>query len=139
MTIIDLQYRDVSSGIQNYSTLQRKLITEIIRIRNEKSHISGILLSKLVCSTTVFNIISDSAGFITSSFANNIPDIENGHVMMGRIFDMDIFISVDIPRDVIYLTMDTCLVRDRKIDFLLEENDECEETTIEIKVISDLL
>ena len=136
MIIIDLELNDYSSGAQGYATLTRELVTRIIRIRNEKETSSGILLSRLICSTSMFNILSDVSGF--SIVNNKVSDIENGHVMMGRIFDIEIFISIDIPREIIHLTMDTDQMRDKKIDFLLGDNT-WTENIVEIKVISDLL
>jgi hypothetical protein len=136
MITIDLN-QITHTTAKSYLTIQRKLITEIVRVKNEYS-MKNINFSRLLCGSPIFNIISDSNYFKVESNTPKVKDIEDGIVKMGQLMDMEVFVSIHVPRNEIHLTIGTVEIRDQKIDYLLDKDIQ-KENTIEIRVISDFL
>ena len=119
----------------NYSSLQRKLLTEIIKVRNEYLS-KNIFFDRLVMNNRMFNVIADTSSF---SVSNINPDlIGEGLIKMGILAGLDVYINIELPNDVIQLSLEKSTVRDMKIDSIIYDM-ELENYQVDLKIISSMI
>jgi hypothetical protein len=119
----------------NYSSLQRKLLTEIIKVRNEYLS-KNIFFDRLVMNNRMFNVIADTSSF---SVSNINPDlIGEGLIKMGILAGLDVYINIELPNDVIQLSVEKSTVRDMKIDSIIYDM-ELENYQVDLKIISSMI
>ena len=119
----------------NYSSLQRKLLTEIIKVRNEYLS-KNIFFDRLVMNTRMFNVSADTSSF---SVSNINPDlIGEGLIKMGILAGLDVYINIELPNDVIQLSVEKSTVRDMKIDSIIYDM-ELENYQVDLKIISSMI
>jgi hypothetical protein len=119
----------------NYSSLQRRLLLEIIKVKNQ--YISkNIYFSRLVMNNRMFNVIADTSSF---SVTGVNPDlIGEGLVKMGTIGGFDVYINIELPNDIIQLSLEKDELRDMKIDSILYDMN-LESYQVELKIISSMI
>ena len=119
----------------NYSSLQRKLLLEIIKVRNEYLS-KNIFFDRLVMNNRMFNVIADTSSF---SVSNINPDlIGEGLTKMGILAGLDVYINIELPSDVIQLSVEKSIARDMKIDSIIYDI-ELETCQVDLKIISSVI
>jgi hypothetical protein len=119
----------------NYSSLQRKLLLEIIKVRNEYLS-KNIFFDRLVMNNRMFNVIADTSSF---SVSNINPDlIGEGLIKMGILAGLDVYINIELPNDVIQLSVEKSIARDMKIDSIIYDI-ELENCQVDLKIISSVI
>lgn len=133
MKVLDLD-NDTSDVYQTMTSLQRKLLTEIIKLKNEFL-LEGFNATDLILGVRLFNFISDSSGFSYVSDMNN----DETKYKIGHILGLNVYIDLDLPNDEIILTIDQQEIRDLKLDNILFDNNQREFNVKHIKVKSTLI
>jgi hypothetical protein len=119
----------------NYSSLQRKLLLEIIKVRNEYLS-KNIFFDRLVMNNRMFNFIADTSSF---SVSNINPDlIGEGLTKVGILAGLDVYINIELPNDVIQLSVGKSTARDMKIDSIIYDM-ELETCQVDLKIISSVI
>lgn len=119
----------------NYSSLQRKLLLEIIKVRNEYLS-KNIFFDRLVMNNRMFNVIADTSSF---SVSNINPDlIGEGLIKMGILAGLDVYINIELPNNVIQLSVEKSIARDMKIDSIIYDM-ELENYQVDLKIISSMI
>jgi hypothetical protein len=137
MIAIDLDSYTMNdpSRLWDYSTLQRKLLLEIIKVRNEYLS-KNIFFDRLVMNNRMFNVIADTSSF---SVSNINPDlIGEGLIKMGILAGLDVYINIELPNDVIQLSVEKSTARDMKIDSIIYDM-ELETCQVDLKIISSVI
>jgi hypothetical protein len=137
MIAIDLDSYTMNdpSRLWDYSTLQRKLLLEIIKVRNEYLS-KNIFFDRLVMNNRMFNVIADTSSF---SVSNINPDlIGEGLTKMGILAGLDVYINIELPSDVIQLSVEKSTARDMKIDSIIYDM-ELETCQVDLKIISSVI
>jgi hypothetical protein len=137
MIAIDLDSYTMNdpSRLWDYSTLQRKLLLEIIKVRNEYLS-KNIFFDRLVMNNRMFNVIADTSSF---SVSNINPDlIGEGLIKMGILAGLDVYINIELPNDIIQLSVEKSTARDMKIDSIIYDM-ELETCQVDLKIISSVI
>jgi len=137
MIAIDLDSYTMNdpSRLWDYSTLQRKLLLEIIKVRNEYLS-KNIFFDRLVMNNRMFNVIADTSSF---SVSNINPDlIGEGLTKMGILAGLDVYINIELPNDIIQLSVEKSTARDMKIDSIIYDM-ELETCQVDLKIISSVI
>jgi hypothetical protein len=137
MIAIDLDSYTMNdpSRLWDYSTLQRKLLLEIIKVRNEYLS-KNIFFDRLVMNNRMFNVIADTSSF---SVSNINPDlIGEGLIKMGIFAGLDVYINIELPNDIIQLSVEKSTARDMKIDSIIYDM-ELETCQVDLKIISSVI
>lgn len=129
---------ELASSYENYGSLQRRLITEIIRIKNQYLIDNGFNPTKLIVGTRIFNAISDVAGYSTNGYKIS-DDSFDDPTKVGKLMDMDVYLYVEMDINLIRMTIDTNLIRDIKIESILSDINIGDKFTVDIKVISSII
>ena len=138
MIKIDINEYVAKSTWSNTSTVSNFIIKEIMRIRNEFL-LKNIKFTNIIVGTILFNSIADSSSFTISTNALNHYDSPDETVKFGVIGDLNVYININMNRDIIKMTVDKDVHRDSIIDSILYDKEVVNESTIEIKVISDFI
>lgn len=130
-----IEYVDIDSDLNsivsnNYSSMCRRLVTKIFFIQNKYLSENRINFDRIYVPHTVLNILSDASGFSTYGldFSENTP--------VGKIGGLlDVYVNFSMNRNQILFSFDKNLVRDNKIESLLDGkvDYELQEVTLEIK------
>lgn len=130
-----IEYVDIDSDLNsivsnNYSSMCRRLVTKIFFIQNKYLCENRINFDRIYVPHTVLNILSDASGFFTYGvdFNENTP--------VGKIGGLlDVYVNFSMNRNQILFSFDKNLVRDNKIESLLDGkvDYELQEVTLEIK------
>ena len=132
---LDSYIMNEPSPLWYYSTLQRKLLLEIIKVRNEYLS-KNIFFDRLVMNNRMFNVIADTSSF---SVSNINPDlIGEGLTKMGILAGLDVYINIELPSDVIQLSVEKSTARDMKIDNIIYDI-ELEICQVDLKIISSVI
>lgn len=134
---IDIDFSDVRTDIgfvpmsDNYSSMCRRLITKILYTYNKYSIENSINFDRIYVPHTILNILSDASGFSTYGLGDLSEDQPIGN-LSGML---DVYISFNLPRNQMVFSFDKTLVRDNKIDSLLDGSVDysLQEVTLEIK------
>lgn len=130
-----LEYVDIDSDLDsitsnNYNSMCRRLVTKIFFIQNKYLAQNKINFDRIYVPHTVLNILADVSGFSTYGVDFN----ENNPV--GKIGGLlDVYVNFSMNRNQILFSFDKNLVRDNKIESLLdgEFDSNFQEVTLEIK------
>lgn len=130
-----IEYVDIDSDLDtitsnNYNSMCRRLITKIFFIQNKYLAENRINFDRIYVPHTVLNILADASGFSTYEVDFN----ENNPV--GKIGGLlDVYVNFSMNRNQILFSFDKNLVRDNKIESLLdgEFDSNFQEVTLEIK------
>ena len=132
---LDSYIMNAPSPLWYYSTLQKKLLLEIIKVRNEYLS-KNIFFDRLVMNNRMFNVIADTSSF---SVSNINPDlIGEGLTKMGILAGLDVYINIELPNDVIQLSVGKSTARDMKIDSIIYDM-ELETCQVDLKIISSVI
>jgi len=130
-----IEYVDIDSDTvlisDNYSSMCRRLITKIIHVQNKYSIQNNINFDRIYVPHTILNILSDASGF--SSYA--VDEFSEDQPIGKLAGMMDIYISFSLPRNQLIFSFDKTLVRDNKLESLLDGvvDYNLQEVTLEIK------
>ena len=138
MIEININEYVAKSTWSNTSTVSKFIIKEIMRIRNEYL-LKNIKFTNIIVGTILFNSIADSSSFTISTNALNHYDSPDETVKFGVIGNLNVYININMNRDIIKMTVDKDVHRDKLIDSILYDKEVGNESIIEIKVISDFI
>lgn len=112
----------LTGSFDTYNSMCRKLITEMVRIRNKYSLQNQSTFDRLYVPHTIFNILSDISGFHFGGLksTSDIPD-DN---LCGKILDMDIYIDLSMKRNQMLFSFDKSKLRNEKLVFLISDEEE---------------
>lgn len=130
-----IEYVDIDGDLDttnsnNYNSMCRRLVTKIFFIQNKYLAENRINFDRIYVPHTVLNILADASGFSTYGVDFN----ENNPV--GKIGGLlDVYVNFSMNRNQILFSFDKNLVRDNKIESLLdgEFDSNFQEVTLEIK------
>ena len=120
------------------SSLQRRIVTEITKVRNiyfEKNHFN---FDRIHISTSLYNILSDSNSFHTLKDIMG-PDVENELSPVGVINGMHVYIDFSIHRNQMRLSINQDQVRNLKINAIFDKDDSKKTFEAFIEINSDLI
>lgn len=130
-----IEYVDMDGDLDsiasnNYNSMCRRLINRIFFIQNKYLSENRINFDRIYVPHTVLNILADVTGFSTYGvdFDENNP--------VGKIGGLlDVYVNFSMNRNQILFSFDKNLVRDNKIESLLDGkvDYELQEVTLEIK------
>ena len=116
MIILDLdkEYNNISH-YENLSSMQRRLITEITKFRNELL-LNNINATHIIVGNRILNFISDSSLFRPVPI--DIDSVESFY-KIGNLMQLDVYVDLNLPDDELIITIDKNLIRDIKLDAIL--------------------
>ena len=116
MIILDLdkEYNNISQ-YENLSSMQRRLITEITKFRNELL-LNNINATHIIVGNRILNFISDSSLFRPVPI--DIDSVESFY-KIGNLMQLDVYVDLNLPDDELIITIDKNLIRDIKLDAIL--------------------
>ena len=119
----------------NYTSILRKLATEIVKIRNLGTS-ENINFSELIVSVKLLNAISDIAGFHSSKV-----DYENDDTLkkVGSFIDLDVYVDFELPSDEMLMTIGKANIRDNKLNTILYDSQSNKFSSVRIKVKSSVI
>ena len=113
-----LVIQDNDDDYHGLAFIQRKIISEVIKLRNQYYTQNGFFFDSMYFSTAMCNLLSDSSNFNLST--SSYEDDMNIHPV-GMIFDIKIFVDILCNRNQIRLSIDRSKVRHLKIDSILDD------------------
>ena len=133
MIILDLdkEYNNISH-YENLSSMQRRLITEITKFRNELL-LNNINATHIIVGNRILNFISDSSLFRPVPI--DIDSVESFY-KIGNLMQLDVYVDLNLPDDELIITIDKNLIRDIKLDAILFDSDLITSYSKHIKVKS---
>ena len=133
MIILDLdkEYNNISQ-YENLSSMQRRLITEITKFRNELL-LNNINATHIIVGNRILNFISDSSLFRPVPI--DIDSVESFY-KIGNLMQLDVYVDLNLPDDELIITIDKNLIRDIKLDAILFDSDLITSYSKHIKVKS---
>lgn len=130
-----IEFVDIDQDTQlvsdNYSSHCRRLVTKIFFIHNKYLSENNINFDRIYVPHTIMNILSDATGFFNYGISNFVEDQP-----VGKLGDrLDIYINFSMARDQILFSFDKQLVRENKLDTLIDgkQNYNLQEVTLVIK------
>ena len=127
-----------TEGQYGITYLQRKILTEIIKIRN-KIYVEtngSFQYDTLYISGRLSHIITDASYFSpTPALQTDNYDVP---VFIGHIQDMKVYIDINLNNNIVKLSTDLSKIRNYKISSLLD-NDRPIYTEAIIEIESDLI
>lgn len=130
-----IEYVDIDAGSEvisdNYSSMCRRLITKIFQVQNKYTLENGVNFDRVYVPHTILNVLSDASGFSSYGITEFSEDQPIGK-LGGRI---DIYVSFSMNRNQILFSFDKRLIRDNKLESLLDDQTDynLQEVTLEIK------
>jgi hypothetical protein len=129
---------ELDNNTSSYHTIQRKLVTEIVRVKNQYLIDNGFNPTKLIVGSRIFNIISDVSAYSTGGYKLT-DDSFDQPTLVGKLMDIDVYLYVEMDINLIRLTTDTDVIRDMKIESILNDVNISDKFTIDIKVVSSII
>lgn len=106
----------------NMPELQNYLIENIIKIKFKYSN-KNLSYNSIILSSNIFNLISDSPLFESKKYSSDNINFDNiSKIKMGKIKDINIYIDINSKNNDIILTMDDSLIRENKINKILNKS-----------------
>lgn len=102
------------------SYVARRMLTEVIRLRNQYSMENGFLFDRIYVSPTIANFFSDLDGFFVSSDESH-KNINNTTQFIGKVSDIKIYIDLEINRNQIKLSIGKSQIRELKINSIISD------------------
>lgn len=130
--IINLSTED-SSFFLSYSDLQKKLTSEIFKIKNK--YIGNIELDTMKLGHRLLNYISDCRSFSKVNNMNISDEALVNGVEVGVYCGFHVYLDHNIKSDYIYLTVNRNELRDIKINNIIDDEINIEDYIIEIEII----
>lgn len=130
-----IEYLDLESNTENsyenYSTLQRRIVTKIFHIQNKYQIENLIDFDRIYVSHVILNMLSDASGF----FMNPSTELDYSKPVAKLGGRLDVYLKDNLPRNQVLFSFESNLVRDTKIDSLLDQYSEykLDEVILEIK------
>lgn len=128
---IDLDANSGLAASDNYSSVCRRLVTKIFHIQNYYTLQNRINFDRIYVPHTILNILSDITGF----YSYQLDDFSEDQPV-GKLGDqLDIYVSLTLNRNQVLFSFDKILVRDIKLESLLDGqfDPHLQEVILEIK------
>lgn len=119
------------------SYVARRMLTEVIRLRNQYSIENGFLFDRIYVSPTISNFFSDLDVFFVDSNTKSITDSDTTQ-FIGKISDIKIYIDIEINRNQIKLSIGKSQIRELKINSIISDM-ETKNTEVILEIESDLI
>jgi len=129
---------ELDNTTSTYLTIQRRLVTEIVRIRNRYLMDNGFNPTKLIVGSRIFNVINDVVAYSTAGYKLT-DDSFDSPTLVGKLMDIDIYLYVEMDINLMKMTTDDDIIRDMKIESILNDVNIGDKFTIDIKVISSII
>jgi hypothetical protein len=129
---------ELDNTTSSYHTIQRRLVTEIVRIRNRYLMVNGFNATKLVVGSRIFNVINDSVTYSTAGHKLT-DDSFDRPTLVGKLMDIDVYLYVEMDINLMRMSIDDDIIRDMKIESILNDVNIGDKFTIDIKVISSII
>jgi len=129
---------ELDNNTSSYHTIQRKLVTEIVRIRNRYLMDNGFNPTKLIVGSRIFNVINDAVAYSTAGYKLT-DDSFDSPTLVGKLMGIDIYLYVEMDINLMKMTTDDDIIRDMKIESILNDVNIGDKFTIDIKVISSII
>lgn len=128
-----------SDGEYGITYLQRKILTEIIKIRNKiiLDTNNSFEYDTLYISGRLSHIITDASYFSPVPHDMNVDNYDEP-VFVGHIQSMKVYIDIELNNNIIKLSSDLSKIRNYKISSLLD-NERPNYTDAIIEIQSDLI
>jgi hypothetical protein len=126
-------------GQYGISYLQRKILTEIIKIRNKISYETNgsFEYNILYISPRLSHIITD-ASFFSPVPAPEPKNYDEELIFIGHIQNMKVYIDINLNNNIVKISSDLSKIRNYKITSLFD-NDKPVYTEAIIEIESDLI
>jgi len=129
---------ELDNTTSSYHTIQRRFVTEIVRIRNQYLMDNGFNPTKLIVGSRIFNVISDVAAYSTGGYKLT-DDSFDQPTKVGKLMGIDVYLYVEMDINLMKMTTDDDIIRDMKIESILNDVNIGDKFTIDIKVISSII
>jgi len=129
---------ELDNTTSTYLTIQRRLVTEIVRIRNRYLMDNGFNATKLIVGSRIFNVINDVVAYSTAGYKLT-DDSFDSPTLVGKLMGIDIYLYVEMDINLMKMTTDDDIIRDMKIESILNDVNIGDKFTIDIKVISSII
>lgn len=129
---------ELDNTTSSYHTIQRRFVTEIVRIRNQYLMDNGFNPTKLIVGSRIFNVISDVAAYSTGGYKLT-DDSFDQPTKVGKLMGIDVYLYVEMDINLMKMTTDDDIIRDMKIESILNDVNIGDRFTIDIKVISSII
>ena len=129
---------ELDNTSSSYHTIQRRFVTEIVRIRNQYLMDNGFNPTKLIVGSRIFNVISDVAAYSTGGYKLT-DDSFDQPTKVGKLMGIDVYLYVEMDINLMKMTTDDDIIRDMKIESILNDVNIGDKFTIDIKVISSII
>jgi len=129
---------ELDNTTSTYLTIQRRLVTEIVRIRNRYLMDNGFNPTKLIVGSRIFNVINDVVAYSTAGYKLT-DDSFDSPTLVGKLMGIDIYLYVEMDINLMKMTTDDDIIRDMKIESILNDVNIGDKFTIDIKVISSII
>lgn len=135
MEIIDLNtlpdYKGFNISIYDANLIKsNKLITEVVRHKNKTGQ------NFMMIPVSIYNLLENNPAFDDSKSleSNDLTIKLNSLIYVGSIYGIDVYLDFYLPSDTIILKYDKSVMRDKKIDSILNDTEINED--IEIRVLN---
>lgn len=118
------------------SYVARRMLTEVIRLRNQYSMENGFLFDRIYVSPTIANFFSDLNEFFVSSESHK--NVNNTTQFIGKVSDIKIYIDLEINRNQIKLSIGKSQIRELKINSIISDM-EIKNIEVILEIESDLI
>ena len=129
---------ELDNTTSTYLTIQRRLVFEIVRIRNRYLMDNGFNATKLIVGSRIFNVINDAVAYSTAGYKLT-DDSFDSPTLVGKLMGIDIYLYVEMDINLMKMTTDDDIIRDMKIESILNDVNIGDKFTIDIKVISSII
>jgi hypothetical protein len=129
---------ELDNTTSTYLTIQRRLVTEIVRIRNRYLMDNGFNATKLIVGSRIFNVINDAVAYSTAGYKLT-DDSFDRPTLVGKLMGIDVYLYVEMDINLMRMSIDDDVIRDMKIESILNDVNIGDRFTIDIKVISSII
>jgi hypothetical protein len=99
---------------------------------------NGFNATKLIVGSRIFNVINDAVAYSTAGYKLT-DDSFDSPTLVGKLMGIDIYLYVEMDINLMKMTTDDDIIRDMKIESILNDVNIGDKFTIDIKVISSII
>lgn len=117
------------------SYVARRMLDEVIRLRNQYFMKNEFLFDRIYVSPTIANFFSDLGGFSAYPISSYLDSTTQ---FIGMVSDIKVFVDLEVNRNQIILSIGKTQIREVKINSIISDM-EVKKTEVTLEIESDLI